>query len=131
MFNRSKDNPRLIFPEVSWFNVTCALLTGGFARGMSGAMFKRYVTFRYLASIEGRNEFTASLSKLERLDGVSPRRAHEVHAKLGEMRLIIVEQDCKPYRYVLLLPSEWKHAPGSAEEKSPPGKCDLGPVPWT
>lgn len=127
---RDKHNPRLIFPEEPWFNVTCALLDGGFFRGMSGSMSKRYFTFRFLASIEGRNEFNASLTKLARIDGVSPRRAHEVHAMLEEMRLIIVERDCKPYRYVLLLPSEWRLAPCRTKGKRRAIVSISAPVPW-
>jgi hypothetical protein len=130
MFERSKHSPRIIFPEELWFNVTCALLEGGFLRDMTGAMAKRYIALRYLASIEGRNEFAASLTKLERLDGISPRRAHDVHAMLAEMSLIIVERECKPYRYVLLLPSEWKPAPNRTKGKREVITSSLGPVPW-
>lgn len=130
MLESCKHNPRLIFPDEFWFNVTCALLERGFVRGMTGAMVKRYLTLRFLASNEGRNEFTATLTELERLDGVSPRRAHEVHAMLAEMSLIIVEQDCKPYRYVLLLPSEWKPAPRRTKGKRETNARDSGLVPW-
>lgn len=128
---RDKHNRRLIFPEEPWFNVTSALLERGFLRGMTGAMGKRYFTLRYLASIQGRNEFRASLEDLERLDGVSPRRAHEVHAMLAEMRLIIVERDRKPYRYVLLLPSEWIPSPRGTEGGREPITRSHSPVPWS
>jgi hypothetical protein len=97
---------------------------------MTGAMLKRYVALRYLANSKRRNEFQATLRELERLDGISPRRAHEAHAMLAEMRLITIERERKPYRYVLLLPSEWKPAPRRTKGEREVITGSLGPVPW-
>jgi hypothetical protein len=70
--------------------------------------FMRYITFLRLANYRKRVSFRVTLGNLERIDGISPRRAHELHPRLEERRMILVEKDTNPYTYALLLPSQWR-----------------------
>jgi hypothetical protein len=99
---------RIIFEDWPWFDVSSALVQERFLREMRGSEVKRYVTLRYLANERRSNVVQASLKELEKLDGVSPRRAHEVNGFLEEMRMVEVERHANPYRYRLYLPSEWR-----------------------
>jgi hypothetical protein len=106
-----------------FFPVPIKLLECGLARLLTNAQFKRYITFLRLANYHKRNHFRATLPELERLDGISPRRAHEVHPRLEEYGMILVERNTNPYTYVVLLPSEWRdengqHYPSSKIPKS-------------
>lgn len=101
-------NPRIIFPDNPWFDVSSELYTSGLARAMTPAQFMRYATLRYLANEARKNEVQVSLRRLDELDGISDRRSHEVHPRLVEMGLMLMEREKKPYKYILLLPSEWK-----------------------
>jgi hypothetical protein len=88
------------------------LFSSGLAGAMGNAEFKRYQSLLWVANTLNKNEFQIDVKELERIDGVSPRRARDVHVKLEERGLILIEKTTKPYRYVLLLLSEWRH--GSA-----------------
>lgn len=94
----------------------------GLARELTGSEFKRYGTLLRLANYYRRLDFRATLKKLEDLDGLSPRRAHEVHPRLEERGLILVERKTNPYTYVLLQPSEWRDNHG---HHYPPSKVPL------
>ncbi len=130
MNRRGRDNPRLIFPLETWFNVPYAIYRPGFADRMTGAMFKRYATIRYLANLKKKNEFQFTLEELERLDGISPRQAHEVNALLSEMRMISVDRRTKPYTYVVYASTEWQSImPVRSRTKQRHETCLSGPVP--
>jgi hypothetical protein len=78
-----------------------------------------------------KNVVQVSLSALEKLDGVSPRRAHEVNAHLEEMRMVDVEREANPYRYRLYLPTEWrKRPPPESKSQGNPGPKLVGGMPW-
>ena len=66
------------------------------------------MTLRYLAYEARPNEVQVSLRRLDELDGISDRRAHEVHPHLEEMGLMLVARNKNPHNYVQLLPTEWK-----------------------
>jgi hypothetical protein len=85
------------------------MFTTGLVATMGNAEFKRYQTLLWVANAVNSNAFRIDVKDLERIDGVSPRRARDVNIKLEERGLILIERDTKPYRYVLLLVSEWKH----------------------
>lgn len=110
MHETGRTGHRIIFPTDPWFDVSSALYESGFACVMTPSMVMRYNTFRYIANRKGINEFEATMKELAALDGISPRQAIVVHALLAEMGMIAVERKTKPYRYVLFLPSEWKHS---------------------
>jgi hypothetical protein len=101
-------NPRIIFPDYPWFDVSSELYTSGLARAMTPAQFMRYVTLRHLANEARKNEVQVSQRRLDELDGISKRRSHEVHPHLVEMGLLVMERKKKPHKYILLMPSEWK-----------------------
>jgi|GEM_PF-4471330 len=107
------------FPDEPFYCVPIKLHDCGLAREMTGAEFKRYSTFLRLANYKKRTDFKETLSHLEKLDGISPRRAHEVHPRLEERGMILVERNTNPYTYVVLLPSEWKRRNG---QPYPPSK---------
>jgi len=96
------------FPAEVFYCVPIKLHDCGLARELTGAEFKRYSTLIRLANYHKRIEFRATLAELEKLDGISTRRAHEVHPRLEEHGMIRVERDTNPYTYVVLLPSEWR-----------------------
>jgi hypothetical protein len=109
---------RILFPAEPWFTLPIKLVDCGLTSQLTGAAFKRYVTLSRLGNYYSRNEFQASLDELTRLDGISPRRAHEINAILGEHRMIIVERGKRPYNYVLLVPSEWRNRSGQPYPES-------------
>jgi hypothetical protein len=100
------------FPHEPFYCVPIKLHECRLARELTGSEFKRYSTFLRLANYHKRTNFQATLPALEKLDGISPRRAHEVHPKLVERGLILVERKTNPYTYVVLLPSEWRDGKG-------------------
>jgi hypothetical protein len=110
---------RIPFPGEIFYSVPVKLHECGLARELTGSEFKRYSTLLRLANYHKGLAFRATLKVLEDLDGVSPRRAHEVHPKLEERGLILVERNTNPYTYVVLLPSEWKEKNG---QPYPPSK---------
>ncbi|MGO8732189.1 MAG: hypothetical protein ACLQVM_05290 [Terriglobia bacterium] len=83
------------------------LIDSGLARLMGASEFRRYITLVRIANFLGALSFAMSLEELEVIDGVSPRSAHHVNAKLGERKLVEVDRKCNPYRYRLFLPQEW------------------------
>ena len=106
---KSKRNP---FPDEPFYFVPIKLHDSGLARELTSADFKRYSTLLRLANYHQKNSFQATLERLEELDGIAPRTAHDVHARLGEHKMLIVERHTNPYTYVLLLPSEWRSRHG-------------------
>lgn len=117
--NSCGSSTRIIFEDWEWFDVSSALFQEGIARDMHGSEFKRYVALRYLANKHRSNVIQASLQYLEKLDGISPRRAHEVNACLEEMGMMEVDRRANPYRYRLYLPSEWHLLNRHRERDSP------------
>ncbi len=74
---------------------------------MSGSEFKRYLTLLRLSNYKyGTRIIQRSLKELEKLDGVSERRAWQVNGKLQERGLIAVE-NTKPITYILVPPACW------------------------
>jgi len=113
---KSKRNP---FPDEPFYCVPIKLHDCGLARELTSADFKRYSTLLRLANYYQKNSFQATLEKLEALDGIAPRTAHDVHARLGEHKMLVVERQTNPYTYVVLLPSEWQSRNGV---RYPPSK---------
>jgi hypothetical protein len=115
MVANKKDRPgagRNPFPDEPFYCVPIKLHECGLARELTGSEFKRYITLLRLANYHKRKHFRVTLTRLRELDGVSPRRAHEVHPKLQKRGLILVERNTNPYTYVVLLPSEWRDGIG-------------------
>jgi hypothetical protein len=108
---RSRRNP---FAAEPFFFVPTKLFDCGLAAELTGAEFKRYITFLRRANYLERTSFQETLRDLGTLDGISARRAHEVHPKLEERGMILVERTTRPYTYRLLLPSEWRDRNGQA-----------------
>lgn len=100
------------FPGEPFYPVPTKLHDCGLARELTPMQFMRYCTLVRLANYRRRNDFRASLRELEKRDGISPRRAHEVHPKLEEHGMISIERGTNPYTYVVLLPSEWRDRSG-------------------
>jgi hypothetical protein len=100
------------FPSEPFYCVPIKLHDCGLARDLTNADFKRYGTLLRLANYYKKTAFRATLERLEELDGIAPRTAHDVHARLGEHRMVIVERNTNPYTYVVLLPSEWQSRNG-------------------
>ena len=74
---------------------------------MSGSEFKRYMTLLRKSNYRyGSHRIQCSLDELEKLDGVSVRRAWCVNRKLQERGLIQVEKT-KPTTYILVPPACW------------------------
>jgi hypothetical protein len=96
------------FPDEPFYFVPIKLHDCGLAGDMTGAEFKRYCTFLRLANYHKRNEFRATLNQLKKVDRISARRAHEIHPRLEERGMILVERNTDPYTYVVLHPSEWR-----------------------
>ena len=107
------------FPSEAFFCVPIKLHDCGLARSLTPAQYKRYCTFLRLANYYKRHQFRATLPALEELDGICARRAHEIHPKLEERGMMLIERDKNPYVYVVLLPSEWRDEKG---QPYPPGK---------
>ncbi len=112
-------NGRNIFRGEPFYCVATKLYDCGLASELTSTEFKRYNTLARLANYHKRNEFRATLPELERLDGISTRRAHEVHPRLEEHGMILVERNTNPYTYVVLQTSEWKNGNG---QHYPPSK---------
>ena len=122
MVANEKNRPgagRIPFPGEPFYSVPTKLHECGLARELTGSEFKRYSTFLRLANCHRRKDFRVTLPKLAELDGVSPRRAHEVHPRLEGRGLILVERNTNPYTYVVLLPSQWRDGKG---QPYPPSK---------
>jgi DNA-binding transcriptional ArsR family regulator len=66
------------------------------------------VTLLRISNYLGKLSFSVGLEWLGTLDGVSPRSAFRVNAKLEERGLVHIERDRNPTRYTLNLLSEWK-----------------------
>jgi hypothetical protein len=96
------------FPQEPFVCVPLKLFECGLARKLKPSEFKRYVTLLRCANYHKRLSFRATLGELEKLDGISSRRAHEIHPRLEEHRMLVVERDTNPYTYAVLLPSEWR-----------------------
>ena len=74
---------------------------------MGGSEFKRYMTLLRKSNYRyGSHRIQCSLEELEKLDGVSVRRAWLVNRKLQERGLVKVE-DTKPITYILVPPACW------------------------
>ena len=81
---------------------------------MSGSEFKRYMTLLRKSNYQyGSHRIQCSLEELEKLDGVSVRRAWLVNRKLQERGLVKVE-DTKPITYILVPPAYWPHVDQTA-----------------
>lgn len=100
------------FPDEPFYFVPIKLHDCGLARQLTPAQFKRYCTLVRQANYHKRNEFRATLPDLEKLDGISVRLAHEIHPRLQEFGMILVERHARPYTYVVLHPSEWRDKNG-------------------
>jgi hypothetical protein len=112
---RSRTLTRNPFPEEHFFSVPLALLDRGIAQEMTSSSLKRYVTLLRLSNFSyGNGCFRISLEDLEKLDGLSARRTHEISPKLEERGLIRVDRTTKPYTYTLVAPSGWA-APAPAK----------------
>ena len=106
-FSRNGWKPRNPFPDEYFFAVPLRLLDGGIVRMMSGSEFKRYMTLLRKSNYRyGSHRIQCSLEELEKLDGVSVRRAWCVNRKLQERGLVQVEKT-KPTTYILVLPTCW------------------------
>jgi hypothetical protein len=116
MINQAARPPsgRNPFPAEPFFFVPTKLFDCGLAAELTGAQFERYISFLRRANYSERTAFQATLRDLEKLDGIAARRAHEVHPKLEERGMILVERTTRPYTYRLLLPSEWRDRNGQA-----------------
>lgn len=102
------------FRDEPFYCVPIKLHDSGLARDLTPAQFMRYCTFLRLANYYKRTDFQATLAELEKLDGICPRRAHEIHPRLQEHGMILVERNTDPYTYVVLVTSEWRNDGGSA-----------------
>ena len=102
-----KPKRRYPFHDEPFFAVPLCLLDRGLVRVMSGSEFKRYLTLLRLSNYKyGTRIIQRSLKELEKLDGVSVRRAWQVNGKLQERGLITVE-NTKPTTYILVPPACW------------------------
>ncbi len=98
------------FPDEYFFAVPLCLLDRGLVRVMSGSEFKRYLTLLRKSNYQyGSHRIQCSLEDLEKLDGVSVRRAWCVNRKLQERGLVQIEKT-KPTTYILVPPACWSHA---------------------
>ena len=105
--NWKKPKPRNPFPDDYFFHVPLCLLDRGLVRVMSGSEFKRYLTLLRLSNYKyGTRVLQRSLKELEKLDGVSERRAWQVNGKLQDRGLVQIEKT-KPTTYILVLPACW------------------------
>jgi len=103
--SRSRDRNPLGAP---FFPVPFELFDSGLAHEMGASEFRRYIALLRLANFRGTLVITETLEKLESIDGLSPRRAIHINAKLGERGLVRIDRDRNPFEYTLLLPGEWK-----------------------
>ncbi len=105
--SRNGWKPRNPFPDEPFFAFPLCLLDSGLDRMMSGSEFKRYLTLLRLSNYKyGTRIIQRSLKELEKLDGVSERRAWQVNGKLKERGLVQVEKT-KPTTYILVPPACW------------------------
>ena len=103
--SRNGWKPRNPFPDEYFFAVPLCLFDRGLVRVMSGSEFKRYLTLLRLSNYKyGTRIIQHSLKELEKLDGVSERRAWQVNGKLQERGLVQVEKT-KPTTYILVPPA--------------------------
>ncbi|TAM82043.1 MAG: hypothetical protein EPN47_10215 [Acidobacteria bacterium] len=102
---QTRRNP---FPEAYFFFVPLKLYETGLAAHLSGSEFKRYVTLLRISNYDyGNREVKVNLKELETLDGVSPRSAFQVHTRLQEYGLLLVDRRTKPFTYTLRDPDMW------------------------
>jgi len=105
--SRNGWKPRNPFPDEYFFAVPLCLWDRGLVHGMTGSEVKRYLTLLRLSNYKyGTRIIQRSLKELEKLDGVSERRAWQVNGKLQERGLVQVEKT-KPTTYILVPPACW------------------------
>ncbi len=105
--NWKKPKRRYPFPDEPFFAVPLCLWDRGLVHGMTGSEVKRYLTLLRLSNYKyGTRIIQRSLKELEKLDGVSERRAWQVNGKLQERGFVQVEKT-KPTTYILVPPACW------------------------
>ena len=105
--NWKKPKRRYPFPEEPFFAVPLCLFDRGLVHGMTVSEVKRYLPLLRLSNYKyGTRIIQRSLKELEKLDGVSVRRAWHVNRKLQERGLVKVEET-KPTTYILVPPACW------------------------
>jgi DNA-binding transcriptional ArsR family regulator len=88
--------------------VPLELIDSGLAREMGASEFQRYIILLRLANFRKTLVVSESLEDLERKDGLSPRSASRINARLEERGLVRIDRNRNPFKYTLLKPSEWK-----------------------
>lgn len=93
-----------------FFLLPLDLIDSGLAALMTGAEYKRYVSYLRLSNFDyGNVEIRVSFEQLARMDGISPRRARDITVKLQERGLIAFTRT-KPLTVILIPPSCWPEA---------------------
>lgn len=123
---RKSPSGRNPFPGEPFFIVPIKLYDSGLVKNLTGNEHKRYNTFLRLANYKKQRNFKTTLPELEEHDGVSPRRAHEVHARLQERGMLIVDRSTSPYTYQLTFPTEWHERGKTKPIVSMPSWSELG-----
>lgn len=104
--------PRWPFHGENFFLLPLLLYERGYAARMSGSEFKRYVTLLRLSNFEyGKEIVYLTAKELALLDGVAPRTARQVHAKLHELGLLR-KGEKNPRAHALVHPWCWPDLEG-------------------
>lgn len=86
---RTKYAKRWAFPGASFFKLPTKLYHGGYAARMTPSMIARYCTLLRVSNFNyGRDAIPLTARELEMLDGIAPRTARQVNAKLLELGLL-------------------------------------------
>src|SRR2546425_10255285 len=103
---------RYPFPGAAFFSLPLRLYEGGYAAQMSPSEFTRYATLLWLSNFEyGKEVVYLTAKQLALLDGIAPRTARNVHAKLRERGLLRNgEQNSRAH--VLVHPWSWPDLDG-------------------
>ena len=93
---------------VPYFPVPLELIESGLARQMRASELQRYLTLLRIMNYLGKLSFSVGLEVLGNMDGISPRTAFRVNAKLEERGMVQIDRERNPTNYTMMLPSEWK-----------------------
>lgn len=86
---RNKYAKRWVFPDAPFFMLPIRLYEGGYAARMTPSQIVRYCTLLRVSDFNyGRDTIPLTAPELELLDGIAPRTARQVNAKLLELGLL-------------------------------------------
>lgn len=97
---------RTPFPGATFFKFPSSLYDSGYAARMSPSEIARYCTLVRVSNFNYGREIPLTARELALLDGIAPRTARHVHAKLRE-RGLICRSETNHRAIILVHPWQW------------------------